>query len=50
MEAATYLKNDQRVSLWSQLWENAISEVERSDKADRFPDFGLQMRPDSAIV
>jgi hypothetical protein len=50
MEAAPYLKNDQRVSLWSQLWENAISEVERSDKADRFPDFGLQMRPDSYVV
>jgi hypothetical protein len=50
LEAAPYLKDDKRVSLWSQLLENAINEVERADKSDRFPDFGLQMRADSAIV
>lgn len=50
LEAAVYLVNDKRVPMWAQLFETAISEVESADKRDRFPDFGLQMRPDSAVV
>jgi hypothetical protein len=50
MEAAAFLVNDKRVPLWAQMLETAIREVEDADKRDRFPDFGLQMRADSAIV
>jgi len=45
LEAAAFLKDDKRVPMWAQLFENAISEVERSDQNDRFPvGGGLQMR------
>jgi hypothetical protein len=50
MEAAAFIKNDQRVPMWAQMLETAIREVEDADKRDRFPDFGLQMRSDSAVV
>lgn len=50
MEAYLYLKDDKRASYWSQRFEQAIAEVERADKGDRFPDFGLQIRPDTGAV
>jgi hypothetical protein len=50
MEAAAFLVDDKRVPLWAQMLETAIREVEDADKRDRFPDFGLQMRSDSAVV
>jgi hypothetical protein len=50
MEAAAFLVNDKRVPMWSQMLESAIQEVERADKSDRFPDSGLQMRADGAVV
>lgn len=50
MEAAAFLVNDKRVPMWSQLLETAINEVENADKSDRFPAFGLQMRPDTGVV
>jgi hypothetical protein len=50
MEAAAFLVNDKRVPMWAQMLETAIREIEDADKRDRFPDFGLQMRPDSAVV
>lgn len=50
MEASAFLVNDKRVPMWSQMLENAIAEVEKADKIDRFPDFGLQMRPDGMVV
>jgi hypothetical protein len=46
-EAARYMKDDKRGLLWEQLFENAISDVDRADSDDRFPDFGLQMRADT---
>jgi hypothetical protein len=50
MEAAAYLVNDKRVPMWSQMLEAAIREVEGADSKDRFPDFGLQIRPDGVVV
>jgi hypothetical protein len=50
MEAAAFLVNDKRVPMWAQMLETAIQELERADKGDRFPDFGLQMRADGAVV
>jgi hypothetical protein len=50
MEAAAYLVNDKRVPMWSQMLEAAIREVEGADSKDRFPDFGLQVRPDGVVV
>jgi hypothetical protein len=50
MEAAAFLVNDKRVPMWAQMLETAIREVETADKSDRFPDFGLQMRSDGAVV
>jgi hypothetical protein len=45
MEAAAYLKNDQRITVWSQLLNDALLELELSDQSDRFPiGGGLQMR------
>jgi hypothetical protein len=38
------------VPMWAQMLETAIREVETADKSDRFPDFGLQMRSDGAVV
>jgi hypothetical protein len=49
-EAARYMKDDKRSAQWEQLFEMAVSDVERADQRDRFPDFGLQMRSDSAVV
>jgi hypothetical protein len=50
MEAAAYLVNDKRVPMWAQMLEAAIREVEGADSKDRFPDFGLQIRPDGVVV
>jgi hypothetical protein len=50
LEASVYLINDKRVPVWSQLFENAISEVENADKIDRYPSSGLQMRADIGVV
>jgi hypothetical protein len=47
MEAYLYLKDEKRASYWEQRFEQAIQDVERADKGDRFPDFGLQMRADT---
>lgn len=47
MEAYLYLKDEKRASYWEQRFEQAIGDVERADKGDRFPDFGLQMRADT---
>jgi len=45
MEAAAYMKEDRRVPLWAQLFEQAINELEGADKNDRLPmGGGLQMR------
>lgn len=45
MEAAAYLKNDNRVPMWAQLFETALKDVEFADQSDRFPvGGGLQMR------
>ena len=46
LEAVTDLKNDNRVPMWSGLFETALRELEFSDKGDRYPlGGGLQMRP-----
>jgi hypothetical protein len=50
LEAAPYLKDDKRIPIWSQLLENAISEVEGADNKDRLPSFGLQVRTDGVVV
>lgn len=50
LQAAAYLKNDQRIPMWSELFENSIKEVETADDKDQFPDFGLQVRPDGVVV
>ena len=45
LEAATDLKNDTRVPMWSTLLENALKEIEIADQNDRYPSgSGLQMR------
>ena len=49
-EVARIMKDDKRAILWEQMFENAIMDVERADKGDRFPSFGLQMRSDVAAV
>jgi hypothetical protein len=49
-EAARYMKDDKRSAQWEQLFEMAVSDVERADQRDRFPDFGLQMRSDVGAV
>lgn len=46
MEASAFLASDKRIPVWASAFENAIREVEGADAKDRFPDFGLQMRPD----
>ena len=46
MEASAFLSSDKRIPVWASAFENAIREVEGADAKDRFPDFGLQMRPD----
>lgn len=46
-EAFRYMKDDQRAGQYDNLFEMAIQDVERADKVDRFPDFGLQMRADT---
>lgn len=50
MEAAKFMKDDQRAVLWGQMFEKAIQEVELADRNDRFPSSGLQMRPDMGVV
>ncbi len=45
MEAAAYMKNDKRIPVWSTLFENAINELETSDRGDKYQlGGGLQMR------
>ena len=50
VEASRFIKDDKRGMQWEQLFEMAIADVDRSDKSDRFPDFGLQMRSDIGAV
>lgn len=45
LEAAGFLKEDRRIPMWSQMFDGAITELERADQNDRFPiGGGLQMR------
>jgi hypothetical protein len=36
MEAAPYLKDDQRAGTWNQMLSEAINLIEKQDKGDRF--------------
>jgi hypothetical protein len=50
LEASAYLKDDKRVPMWAQFYEQALRDVEDADGKDRLPSFGLQMRSDGAVV
>lgn len=46
-EAYRYIKDDKRAVEYDSLFEIALQDVERADKGDRYPAFGLQMRSDT---
>lgn len=46
-EAYRYIKDDKRAVKYDSLFEIALQDVERADKGDRYPSFGLQMRADT---
>lgn len=51
MEAAPYLKDDNRIAVWGSLLEKAIQEVITADDEDKFPDgSGLSVRPDFQAI
>jgi hypothetical protein len=50
MEVYRIMKDDKRADLWERRFESSLADVQTADKGDRFPDFGLQMRSDGAVV
>ena len=49
LEAALYLKDTQRATLWGQLFDAAITDVDKADDYDQIPDESLSIRSEYAL-